>query len=118
MPTLREYYPEAVILTGRDAKTCLKSYMLWGWSGYVPKTCHNTWVPIPKNYRNIIWGWPYRFEARLQSVGSRSLLLGDFEGVGSTGIDTPEDLKAVPERYQGVIQTDKIEVVGPLLKAR
>lgn len=86
-----------------------------GWFGHMPESCHNSYVAVPKNYRPLIWGWPYRFEARLDAVGSRAMLLGDYDGMGSTGIDTIEDLAAVPEQFSGIVMTDKVELVGPYL---
>lgn len=109
-------YPEMVVLARAPAKACLKTYMLTGWFGHVPEACHDTYVPVPSNYRHVMWGWPYRFEKRLNAVGSRSLLFGPYDGLGSTGLDTPEQLRLIPKHYTGIVNTDKIEVVGPLLK--
>ena len=104
------------VLTRQSAKNCLKIYVLRGWYGHLPESCENTYVPVPKNYAWLVWGWPHRFEKRLNSVGSRSMLLGDHGGVGSTGIDTIEDLNAVPTGYTGLVFTNKIEVVGPMIR--
>ena len=104
-------------MTRQNAKACLKSYVLLGWSGHVPQTCRETYVPIPANYRHIIWGWPHRFEARLRQHDSQSILMGPYHGVGSTGIDTVEDLKFVPDDYSGIVWTNAITVTGSDIKA-
>ena len=106
-----------VTLSGAQAKTCVKNYVLKGWLGHMPDACIGTYVPIPKNYRRLIWGWPHRFEQRLNAVGSRSILMGDYNGLGSTGIDSITDIDAVPINYRGIVWTNKVEVTGPYLKS-
>ena len=111
-----ESHPDVKGMTRQDSKACLKSYVLMGWTGHMPKACHNTFVPVPSNYRRLAWGWPHKFEQRLNKVGSRSILMGAYGGVGSTGIDSPEALRLVPKHYKGIVWTNKVEIVGPLLK--
>jgi len=82
-----------------------------GWSGYVPQECHNSYVPVPKNYQWVIWGWPNRFEKRLKKVGSKALLMGNFrKGDANRGID---DTKSIPANFGGVVWTNRIDIVGP-----
>jgi len=108
--------PRLRVISRPKAKACVISYMGLGWSGYVPKACHNMTVPVPANYRRLLWGWPYKFETRLNKVGSRSMLIGPLSSVGSTGIDTHEDLKWIPANYSGIVFTNKAEIIGPILK--
>lgn len=105
----------AKTITRDGVKSCLISYMSLGWSGYVPKSCHNSIIPIPANYRRLLWGWPYKFETRLNNVGSRSMLIGPLSSAGSTGIDSPQQLLWVPDHYSGIVFTNKVETIGPLL---
>lgn len=108
--------PDMIIQSRQNIKVCLKGYALTGWFGNVPAACENTYVAVPSNFRHFIWGWPHRFEKRLRDVGSRSMLMGPYAGHGSVGLDTPEHLGVIPNDYKGIVFTNKIEVVGPLLK--
>ncbi len=103
-------------LSKKRAKSCIKSYILLGWSGYMPEACHNSYVPIPENYQWLIWGWPNKFEKRLKQVGSRSLLMGTHQkGKANSGIDSLENLKKVPKDYKGIIFTNRIDLIGKSL---
>jgi glycerophosphoryl diester phosphodiesterase len=113
---IRDARPEMIIQTRQNMKACLKGYVLTGWFGNMPKACENNYVAVPANFRPIIWGWPHRFEKRLHAVGSRSMLMGAYEGHGSLGIDTVEQMKVIPKNYKGIVFTNKIEVVGAELK--
>ena len=108
-------YPDMVLQTRQNAKTCLKGYMLTGWYGAMPEACEKSYVPVPSNLRHFIWGWPYRFEKRLHAVGSRSMLLGPYDGVGSVGLDEIDQLGLIPKNYTGIVFTNKIEIIGPEL---
>lgn len=44
------------------------------------------------------------------------MLLGPIEGQGMTGLDDADQLNLIPKGYKGIVFTNKIEVVGPLLK--
>lgn len=106
-------YPDMILQTRQNVKSCLKGYALTGWYGGMPDICKNSYVPVPSNLRHFVWGWPHRFEKRLNAVGSRSMLLGPYEGMGSVGLDEIEQLRIVPKDYKGIIFTNKIEVIGP-----
>lgn len=110
--------PNMRVMSRERAKSCLSSYMALGWSGYVPKSCHNMRVPVPINYRRLLWGWPYKFEARLNKVGSRSMLIGPLSSAGSAGIDRLETLENVPTHYSGIVFTNRAEVIAPALQAQ
>jgi len=111
---IRKARPDIPVMSRQQARTCMKSYILTGWSGHIPASCHNMWVPVPVNMRRLVWGWPHRFEQRLQSVGSRSMLLGPLVNGKTTGIDSDHLFKSVPGNYQGIVMTNKIEEIGPL----
>ena len=111
IPRFSKLNPDIVTLHKATAFTCLKKYLLLGWSGYVPQECHNSYVPVPKNYQWVIWGWPNRFEKRLKKVGSKALLMGNFrKGDANRGID---DTKSIPANFGGVVWTNRIDIVGP-----
>lgn len=108
-------YPDMILQTRQNVKACLKGYALTGWYGGMPDSCKNSYVPVPSNLRHFIWGWPHRFEKRLNAVGSRSMLLGPYDETGSVGLDDIEQLRVIPKEYKGIVFTNKIEVVGPEL---
>ncbi len=98
----------------QKTKACLKSYVALGWSGYVPKDCRDTIISVPSNYTWAIWGWPHKFQQRLEAYGSEIIVSGPYKSQGAGGgIDTPEQLAALPDNFNGYIWTDKIEIVGP-----
>lgn len=106
--------------TGKSMMACILDYELTGWSGIVPSSCRNTIVVVPSNLAWAVWGWPHKFTRRMQAAGSEVILLGPMTGAGagSTGIDTLDDLKAVPEGFAGHVWTNRIEVIGPELRRR
>ena len=114
---IKAAYPDMIIQTRQNVKSCLKKYLLIGWYGGMPKACSKTYVPVPSNLRHFVWGWPHRFEKRLNAVGSRSMLLGPYDSTGTVGLDEVEQLSVIPKNYKGIVFTNKIEVVGPKLAA-
>jgi glycerophosphoryl diester phosphodiesterase len=96
---------------------CVKRYALLGWSGYVPNACRNTLVAIPQDYAPFFWGWPHRLTKRLKAHGTDVILLGPYDGSGfSSGIESAEALADVPAGFDGYIWTNRIEVIGPMVK--
>ena len=94
--------------------SCLKNYALLGWSGYVPETCGTGAVAVPQNYAPFLWGWPRKFERRMEKAGSTVILLGDHHSgnSGSRGIDTQTELAKVPKGFGGLVWTNRIDVIG------
>lgn len=117
MLEVRDRHPDIFAFNRATVLRCLQNYVLTGWSGRIPETCKNTVVIVPLNVGPFIWGWPHRFTQRMKSVGTDVVLFGDYDGRRlSVGIDDAATLARVPAGYDGYIWTDKIEVVGPLLK--
>lgn len=111
IPEYAALNPDIITLHKNTAATCLKRYLLLGWSDYVPPECHKSFIPVPRNYQWLIWGWPNRFEERLKNVGSKPLLMGDHKkGSANSGID---DLESIPTDYGGIVFTNRIDIVGP-----
>jgi glycerophosphoryl diester phosphodiesterase len=104
--------------TGRSMMDCVIAYETTGWTGIVPKPCRDTIVVVPSNLTWAIWGWPHKFTRRMEKAGSTVILLGPFErgDVGSRGIDSLDELKAVPENFAGYVWTNRIELIGPALR--
>lgn len=113
--------PGMLSFTKASAKDCLIDYALIGWSSHVPKSCHNTLVPVPVDYAPLLWGWPRAFEARMNAAGSEVILFGTPGGTGNDGapgIDTPAQLSKVPKGFGGYVWIDHIEVTGLAASAR
>ena len=112
LPSLRGY-------TRGSVRRCLLRYIALGWSGHVPGPCRNTLLAVPIDYAPLLWGWPHRFTRRMRRAGTDVIVLGPLDGAGfSSGIDGADDLARVPDRFDGVVWTDRIESIGPLMEAR
>ncbi len=111
--------PDVTVLGTDAAKRCLVRYALLGWLGVVPSECRNTLFMLPVNYARFAWGFPNRLTARLAADGTRVVLLGAYDGSGfSSGIDTLAELDTVPARFDGLIWTNRVDLIGPALTAR
>lgn len=99
-------------------KACALRYLAAGWTGHVPEACRGTLLLVPLDYRHLLWGWPNHFLARMRAVGTEVVLTGALEGGKLTGIDRPDQLDRVPDRFDGGIWTEAIERIGPAVKAR
>jgi glycerophosphoryl diester phosphodiesterase len=111
---IRERLPEVRTITRRQLKTCLKRYLAVGWTGYVPADCRRSMLLVPANVAPWLWGWPDRLLRRMDRVGTRVILIGDYTGLGfSTGFDDPARLAELPRGYSGGIWTDRIDLIGP-----
>jgi glycerophosphoryl diester phosphodiesterase len=109
IPGLRGFDPQSV-------KACLLRYAALGWSGYVPNECRNTIVAVPANAAPWLWGWPHTFMARMQAVGTEVILLGPWSGGATAGIDAPSEINLVPEKFGGLVWTNRTETMArPIL---
>ena len=114
---INDLFPGIGAFGSRQAMGCLKDYALTGWTGAVPDSCRNTKIMVPANYAFLLWGWPHLFTERMRKAGSEVILIGPIElpAVGTTGIDSIEQLTIVPERFDGYVWTNRIEIIGPAL---
>jgi len=105
--------------TPRSMIRCVMAYESTGWTGIVPKPCRNTIVLVPSNFTWAVWGWPHKFTKRMEKAGSTVILLGPFEkgDVGTRGIDSLDEMKAIPKNFAGYVWTNRIELIGPALRA-
>lgn len=118
---LAELRPDLRTTSRASAKACATRYLLLGWTGYVPAACRHSLVFLPMNYRWAAWGWPDRLLVRMEGAGSEVYLIAPVhEGSAShtDGLDTPAAVARLPKAWQGGVSTERIEVVGPLLKGR
>ena len=97
---------------------CLTQYLGYGWTGIVPAACHDTMVMVPINYAWLLWGWPNRFAQRMADAGSEVILIGPYSpgDAGTSGIDTANEVAAIPEHFSGYVWTNEIGTVAPLLR--
>ncbi|MEU6269777.1 glycerophosphodiester phosphodiesterase family protein [Saccharopolyspora shandongensis] len=93
---------------------CLLQYEAIGWTGMIPDACANTELHIPESYAPWLWAWPSKFVSRMESVGSRVVLVAGSGGF-SEGFDTPEALARVPGGFTGFVWTNRIADVAPLI---
>lgn len=110
--------PEVRTFDKGRLRRCLLGYLALGWASYVPPACGHTLVLVPSRYAGLLWGFPRRFEARLEAVGSEAVLVGDLVGGFIAGIDDPAALGEVHEDFGGWIWTNKVEELGPAPRAR
>jgi len=117
---LRALRPDLKTMSRATIKACARNYLLLGWTGYVPAACRHTILFVPLNYRWAAWGWPNRLRARMEAAGTDTYLIApvDRHDPGLGGIDTPEQVANLRPAYSGGISTDRIDVIGPLLKPR
>ncbi|WP_345239333.1 glycerophosphodiester phosphodiesterase family protein [Pontibacillus salipaludis] len=112
---LQEELPNLRVMSMETLKSCLKSYMGVGWTGYVPSSCEDTQIHIPENVAPWLWGFPNKFQDRMEAVNTRVVLVAG-EGKWSEGFDDKEDVKRIPEGYDGYVWTNRVDVLAPLIK--
>src|SRR5882672_8466617 len=114
--TLRSELPNLEAMSRSTLKACLISYIGYGWTGIVADACRNTIIFAPINIAPWLWGWPDRFLRRMSDAGSSVFAIGPYHGGEfSTGIDTPQDVRKLPEGFTGGVMTNEIETIAPLL---
>lgn len=105
-------------VTRERAKSCLAGYLALGWSGHVPRACRQSIVLVPIDVAPWLWGWPYRFMARMTAVDSDVVLRGPLTGDGAgDGIDTAEVASRVPAGFPGLVWTNDIPAIRPVLES-
>lgn len=118
LAVIRARLPDIRVMSRRSLEACMVRYVGYGWTGFVPPECRRMLVIVPINIAPWLWGWPDRFLDRMESVGSRVFVQGDYTGGWSVGINSKSDLERLPKGYTGGILTDEIELVAPLAAQR
>jgi glycerophosphoryl diester phosphodiesterase len=114
---IRKMVPDVRTISRATIKSCLVSYIGYGWTGMVSHACANAMVLVPINVAPWLWGWPNRFLNRMAAVNSAVFVLGPYRGGEfSSGIDTPALFRQLPEEYSGGIWTNEIETIAPLAR--
>ena len=103
----------------KQVADCLKSFVLWGWSGFVPKACKRSVILVPHSHTGFIWGWQSSFAKRMAKAGSQVYLVGPVPKNSQSslaGLNDPALLKGLPE---GVgVWTDAVEIIAPALAGK
>ncbi len=113
---IRKHFPNAWAWSMEGAKACTKEYALYGWSGFIPKSCHNGTLMVPLKYQWAFWGWPNRLIRRMEKVGARVVIIDSPDAPRGTGLTLPEQLGKVPSNFKGYVWVDDIWTVGPALR--
>ena len=113
---LKQLVPGAWTWFKQDMRACLVDYLKFGWSGFVPASCHDTTVAIPLNYQWAIWGWHNRFLSRMAGANTKVLVMGDYEGGSIAGLERPEQLDRVPRDFRGYLWIEDFYTVGRALQ--
>jgi len=112
---IRNEYPTIKALSGKLIKKAFIEYELVGWTGYIPNSIRNAELHMPIDYAKYLWGWPYKFIKRMDSVNTRMVLVTK-KGQWSGGFDTVDDMKAIPINYAGCIWTERIDRIAKFYK--
>ena len=97
-------------MTKASLKSCLKHYILLGWTSYIPDVCKNNILVIPSNIAPFIWGWPTKFLTRMKQVNTQVYLMDPYtSGSRLKGISTSVAKKLINSGYKGGIWTDDID---------
>jgi glycerophosphoryl diester phosphodiesterase len=95
---------------------CLDDYRKIGWSGFVPASCRDATVAVPLEHRWRLWGWPYRFFARMAGANAHVLIYRSEKDGRFTGLDKPEQYDQVPADFHGWLWVDDFYTMGPDLR--
>ena len=112
---VKDRLPEIRVMSKATMKRCLLPYIAIGWTGHVPSSCENTQLHIPEKIAPWLWGFSDKFVKRMEDSNTRVILVAGNGGF-SEGFDNKEDLKRLPKNFTGVIWTNRIDVIGAIIK--
>ncbi|KXT84460.1 Glycerophosphoryl diester phosphodiesterase [Streptococcus sp. DD11] len=104
---LRSQSRSLKLLSKESMIRALIKYELLGFTGYIPEEMKNAELRIPLKYAKFLWGWPYKFMDRMESVNTRVELTAGGADL-SVGFDDVTSLESVPKEFGGYIWTNKI----------
>ena len=115
---VRNRLPDVRTMSSKTLRECLTRYFALGWSGYVSPACEHSIVLVPVNYAPWLWGWPGVFEDRMHGVSTWVFVVGPYGGGEfSRGIDSVDELRALPAGFTGGIWTNRIDLIGPAVRS-
>lgn len=100
---------QSYVATRTQIRACLGEYLAMLLTGSLPAGCRHQAIGIPYAELAHLPGWPHLILARAHQAGVPVFI---------TDVDTPEQLQAVMALPVDGIQTNRIEVIGPLVAAR
>ena len=113
---LRQLTQSGFVLDRGASDACLGPYRKTGWLGLVPAECGGATLILPRGGAFTLWGWPYRFMARMSGAGARFFIPGDgADGDHWVGLTEPEQLGEVPHDYTGMLLVEDMDNVGRAL---
>jgi glycerophosphoryl diester phosphodiesterase len=107
---LKQQVPEVqkIFPTRKEVKNCTSQYLTMLFSGNLSKSCAKYALGIPTSYLKYVPGWSSNlFLVKAREAGLKVYVID---------VDTKEELKQVQELPLDGIVTNRIEVIGPLLK--
>jgi glycerophosphoryl diester phosphodiesterase len=108
--------PGAWLFDAARLGDCTSDYPALGWLALVPASCRGASVGVPVEGHWSLWGWPYRFLARLAGADSRVLMYRGIAGGGIVGLDRLEQYDRVPRAFKGHLFVDDFGTLGPSLR--
>lgn len=113
---LRQLTQSGFILDNAASAACTEPYRKTGWLGIVPEACNGQTLILDRNGSFTLWGWPYRFMARMSGAGARFFIAGDDSHDDHwVGLTQPEQLGEVPHDYAGMLLVEDMDNVGRAL---
>ncbi|NMO98254.1 glycerophosphodiester phosphodiesterase family protein [Paenibacillus lemnae] len=113
---LKEEMPQMRVMSKATMKKCLIPYLSAGWTGIIPAACKHTQLHIPEEMAKWLWGWPQKFQNRMEDADTRVIVVGGDGGEFSSGFDSPVDIERLPSNYSGGIWSNRIDRIGPIYK--
>lgn len=98
----RQEAPELTTISTESTKSCIKKYMLFGWSGVFPDVCSNRPILIPPSKTKYLWGYPRRFSALAQENGSSVYLWTQHTSLKSHRLEIENGVGVVTGDINGV----------------
>jgi glycerophosphoryl diester phosphodiesterase len=98
---------QRIIPSRNEIKGCSLNYLGMLFSGKLSATCNENAFAVPARYLKYIPGWPSLFLSQARQANLQ---------VYVADVDTPADLEKVRGLPIDGIVTNRIEVIGPLLK--
>ncbi len=110
-PEIRARAPEAqpYLITRSQVRACFGNYLAMLLTGSLPEGCRDQALGIPFAELPRLPGWPHLILARAHQAGVPVFI---------TDVDTPEQLASVTDLPIDGIQTNRIEIIGPLVTER
>jgi glycerophosphoryl diester phosphodiesterase len=106
---LKQEVPEVqkIFPTRQEAKDCISQYFTMLFSGNLSQSCSKYALAIPISYLKYVPGWPSLFLSKARQANLK---------IYAIEVDTTNDLERVKELPIDGIVTNRIEIIGPLLK--